>query len=94
MTLFAVHPWARVVAGLAASFWIGAAIGCGGALLLAGRRIRQLETINLLLRAKLRVREKAQRAGKTGTGPLLVMPTAGSERGPGQKPASRAAVGR
>ena len=69
MVLYEVHSWVRGVAGLLASFWIGVAVGCVGALLFAGRRVRQLETVNLLLRAKLRARERPQRTGTGGAGP-------------------------
>jgi len=77
MALFVVHPWAPFVSGMLAGCWIGAAIGCAGVLLLVGRRVRQLETINLLLRARLKVREKPHR---TGTGPALVMPLPSASR--------------
>ncbi len=80
MALFVVHPWAPFVSGMLAGCWIGAAIGCAGVLLLVGRRVRQLETINLLLRAKLKVREKPQSTGTAGGGPMLVMPLPSATR--------------
>jgi len=73
MALFVVHPWAPFVTGMLAGCWVGAVIGCAGVLLVVGRLVRQLETINLLLRTKLKARLKPQRTG-TGGGPTLVMP--------------------
>lgn len=53
MAPFAVHPWILFFAGLLLGTWCGATIGSAGVLLLAGRRMKQLETINRLLRIKL-----------------------------------------
>jgi hypothetical protein len=75
MALFVVHAWAPFVSGMFVGCWIGATIGCAGILLVVGRRMRQLETINQLLRNKLKGREKPQRTGTAGPGPTLVMPT-------------------
>ena len=74
MALFDVHPWLRFAVGLIAGCWIGAAIGMGIALVLAGRRLKQLETANMLLRIKLRARERQRRTGTEGPGPVLVVP--------------------
>jgi hypothetical protein len=49
-------------------------------LLLVGRRVRQLEGINLLLHTKLKARIKPQRTGTGGTSPTLVMPLPSSAR--------------
>lgn len=77
---FDVHPWLHFGFGLLAGCWIGVVIGCGLTLLLASRRMRQLQTANALLRVKLRAREKPAR---TGTGPLLVVPATGTQRSSG-----------
>lgn len=94
MALLEIHPWVRFFTGLFAGCWIGALIACAGVLLLMGRRVRQLESINLLLRTKLRARSRAQKAATgTGTGggsPMLVMPLPGVHRKP-DKPATRTA---
>lgn len=74
MELLDLHSWVRFGAGLIAGWWIGAAIGLAIALLLAGRRIRQLETANALLRLKLRAREKSRHKATWSTGPVLVVP--------------------
>lgn len=71
MAFVEVHPWGRLLVGLLAGFWVGVAVGCAGALLIIGSRVRRLETTNLLLRAKLRMREKVQRPAKA-PGPVLV----------------------
>ena len=75
MTLFVVHPWAQFFAGVITGCWIGAIVAGAGLLLLVGRRVRQLESVNLLLRMKLKARPKPQRTGTGGPGPTLVMPT-------------------
>ena len=49
-------------------------------LLFSGRRLRQLESANLLLRVKLRARERPKRTGTGGAGPVLVVPPGGSSR--------------
>ena len=77
---FDIHPWLRFSVGLLVGCWIGVAIGCGLTLLLASRRLRQLQSANALLRLKLRVREKPAR---TGTGPLLVVPSTGTHHSSG-----------
>lgn len=74
MALFDVHPWLRFGIGLLLGCWTGAAIGMAIALLLAGRRIKQLETANMLLRVKLRTRERQRGTGTGGPGPVLVIP--------------------
>jgi hypothetical protein len=80
MTLFVVHPWAQFFAGVITGCWIGAIIACAGLLLLVGRRVRQLESINQLLRTKLKVRIRPQRTGTGKHGPTLVMPMPGAAR--------------
>lgn len=69
MALFVLHPWIRFGAGLLAGCWIGVPLGIAVAVLLVGRRMRQLEAANELLRGKLRTREKAW---QPGGGPTLV----------------------
>lgn len=78
MALFDVHPWLRLGLGLILGCWGGAAIGMAIALMLASRRIKQLETANMLLRIKLRAREKPRRTGTNGAGPTLVVPPSAS----------------
>jgi hypothetical protein len=85
MALFDVHPWLRLGVGLILGCWIGAAIGMAIALMLASRRIKQLETANMLLRIKVRDREKPRRTGTSG--PRLVVPPRVS------RPPGRAASG-
>lgn len=77
MALFVLHPWIRFGAGLLLGCWVGVPIGIAVAVLLVGRRMRQLEMANELLRNKLNVREKAWR---TGGGPTLVA-NSGTTRG-------------
>jgi hypothetical protein len=77
---FDMHAWLRFSLGLLAGCWIGVAIGCGLTLLLASRRLRQLQSANALLRVKLRAREKPVRSG---TGPLLVVPGTGTHKSSG-----------
>ncbi|HEX4037267.1 MAG TPA: hypothetical protein VHX37_04340 [Acidobacteriaceae bacterium] len=88
MAVFVVHPWGGLFTGMLLGCWIGVVVGCAVTLLLMGRRIRQLETVNLLLRSKLKSREKPRRTG-TG-GPPIVMPMPGTARGASQ-PMSRTA---
>ena len=81
MLLLDVHPWLRFATGLITGCWIGVAIGCAMVMLLAGRRLRQLEAANLLLRVKLRARERARRTGAGAPGPILVAnPATGTTR--------------
>jgi hypothetical protein len=88
MALFVVHPWAEFLAGMLTGCWIGVVIGCAVALLFAGKRVRELEAGNLLLRSRLRAREEPQ---KTGTGgPTLVVSPSRPTRS-ASKPLSRAA---
>jgi hypothetical protein len=93
MAMFEIYPWARFLAGMLTGCWIGAAIATAGVILLMGRRVRQLESINILLRAKLKARAKARSAG-TGTGGggghMLVMPLPDTHR-QSEKPANRVA---
>lgn len=74
MALLDAHAWMRFATGLIAGCWVGAIIGGAVALLFASRRIRQLETVNMLLRVKLRTRERAKRPATGGAGPVLVIP--------------------
>jgi hypothetical protein len=90
MVVFELHPWARFFAGVVTGCWIGVVVGCAVALLLAGRKVRQLETINRVLRNRLKARTRPQRTGTGGGGPMLVMPIPGAERR-AEKPASRIA---
>lgn len=78
MALLLVHSWIGFLSGTLAGCWVGVVVGCGVTLLLMGRRVRQLETVNMLLRSKLKVLQRPQRTG-TG-GPSLVMPRPGPVR--------------
>ncbi|MGA8109240.1 MAG: hypothetical protein WBD46_08590 [Acidobacteriaceae bacterium] len=78
MAVFVLHSWGGFFAGMLLGCWIGVVAGCAVTLLLMGRRVRQLETVNLLLRSKLKSREKPRRTG-TGGAPL-VMPLPGTGR--------------
>jgi hypothetical protein len=78
MAFFEVHSLTRFLTGMLTGCWIGAGVGCAATLVLMGKRVRQLETINLLLRSKLRVLDRSHRTG-TG-GPALVMPHPGRVR--------------
>jgi hypothetical protein len=80
MALLVVHPWAQFFAGMLIGCWIGAAVACAGVLLLIGRKVRQLEGINLTLRMKLKARNALRRTGTGGPRPPLVMPIPGSLR--------------
>jgi hypothetical protein len=92
MTLFDAHAWVRFASGLIAGCWLGAIIGGAVALLFASRRIRQLETANMLLRVRLRSREKPERTGTGGGGPILVVPPRETNR-PASAPVTRFATG-
>jgi hypothetical protein len=91
MALFEVHSWGGFATGLLTGCWIGVVVGCAATLLLIGKRVRQLETINLLLRSKLKVLERPRKTGAIG--PALVMPRPGSVRSE-QAHRSRTAQGR
>jgi hypothetical protein len=80
MALLLVRPWAEFFAGVLTGCWIGAGIACAGVLLLVGRRVRQLEGINLLLRTKLKASFKPQQLETAGPGPALVVPLPISHR--------------
>lgn len=73
-----LHAWLRFATGLMVGCWIGVAIGFALALFFAGRRIRQLETANLLLRVKIRARERAQARRAGAPGPVLVATPSGT----------------
>ena len=92
MAPFDAHSWMRFATGLIAGCWIGAIIGGAVVLLFASRRIRQLETVNMLLRVKLRSREKPVRTGTGGGGPVLVVPPRETNR-PASAPLTRFASG-
>jgi hypothetical protein len=79
MLMLDLYPWARFIAGVVTGCWIGVMIGCAVALLLAGRRVRQLESMNLLLRLKLNARRE-QTGGLRATGPGLALPRSGGNR--------------
>lgn len=88
-----MDPWFRFTTGLIAGCWLGALIGAAIALLFAGRRLRQLETANMLLRVKLRSQEKQRRrAASGGGGPVLVVPPRDTNR-PASAPMFRRASG-
>lgn len=87
MLAFDIHPWLRMSTGLILGGWIGVAVGVAITALISGRRLHQLQTANVLLRTRLRTREKAQRPS-----PIFVMPPAASSR-PSDAP-RRAAGGR
>jgi hypothetical protein len=72
MALLVVHPWAQFFAGMLIGCWAGAAIACAGLLLFVGRRVRQLESMNVILRRKLKVRASTRRSAMLG--PTLMMP--------------------
>jgi hypothetical protein len=80
MTVIDAHPWVRFFTGFLTGCWVGVALGCVITLLFSGRRLRQLESANLLLRVKLRARERPKRTGTGGAGPVLVVPPGGSSR--------------
>jgi hypothetical protein len=92
MFAFAFYPWLRFGLGLLAACWIGAAVGLCITLMLAGHRIQQLEEANLMLRAKLRARDKTQQSGSGGSGPVLVVPPAVNRTA--SAPIGRVAAGR
>ncbi|MFP5227475.1 MAG: hypothetical protein ACLGXA_07570 [Acidobacteriota bacterium] len=83
MALLVVYPWAQFFSGLLIGCWIGAAIAAAGILLLVGRRVRQLEGVNLLLRNKLRAHIRSPRMGSGGLASMLVMPHPGTARNGG-----------
>jgi len=92
MAIVDPHPWLRFITGLIAGCWGGVVIGCAITLLLAGRRLRQLETANLILRVKLKAAERPKRRTPAGAGPVLVVPPGSASR-PASAPMSRYANG-
>jgi hypothetical protein len=92
MVAFVFYPWLRFGIGLLAGCWIGAGAGLGITLMLAGRRIQQLEEANLMLRAKLRAREKTRQPESGAAGPVLVLSSVA--RRPASAPIGRVAAGR
>lgn len=82
MVFLDIQPWLRFSTGILVGCWIGVAVGCAIAMLFTGRRLKQLETANLLLRVKLRAKERARRP-IPGAGPILVgNPSGGVSRPP------------
>ena len=79
MVAFDIHPWLRLSTGLIVGGWIGVAVGIAITSLISGKRVHQLQTANVLLRTKLRTREKAQRPSPI-LSPVLVMPQASASR--------------
>jgi len=71
MALFVVYPWAKFLAGMLTGCWIGVVVGCAVTLLLVGKRVRELETGIVLLRNRLKARERPQKTG-TGSAPLVM----------------------
>lgn len=72
MAPLAAFPWAWLLAGLLLGSWIGATVGSAGVLMLAGRRMKKLETVNHLLRVKLRGHlRRARPTAQQGLGPVL-----------------------
>lgn len=92
MTVFDAHPWVRFFTGFLMGCWVGIAVGCVVTFLLSGRRLRQLESANLLLRVKLRAQERPRRTGTTPAGPVLVVPPGGAQRS-GNNPVGKVANG-
>ncbi len=80
MATLVVHPWAQLLTGMLIGCWIGAIIATAGILLFVGKRVRQLEAVNLLLRTRLKARTKPLRTGTGASGSMLVMPLPGSPR--------------
>lgn len=75
-----MEPWLRFTVGLVIGCWAGVLIGGIIALLFAGRRLKQLETANMLLRVKLRSQEKQGQRTAAGGGPILVVPPRDTNR--------------
>lgn len=93
MVAIAIYPWLRFGLGVLTGCWIGGAAGLGIALILAGRRIMQLEQANTMLRAKLRVRDKSRQSDDGGgSGPILVVPP--NINRPASAPLGRVVAGR
>jgi gas vesicle protein len=80
MLMLVLYSWARFFAGLVIGCWVGVMIGCAVALLLAGRRVRKLENLNLLLRLKLNARREPESAERKASGQSLALPRAGGAR--------------
>lgn len=72
MAPLATFSWSWFFGGLLLGSWIGATIGSTGVLLLASRRMKHLETVNSLLRLKLRsYLPQSRPAGRRGLAPVL-----------------------
>jgi len=74
----ALYPWAHFIVGVITGCWIGVVIGCAVALFLAGRRVRQLEARNLLLRVQLHARRQPQTGELRASGHGLALGRSGS----------------
>lgn len=85
MALFDAHPWVRFFSGVLTGCWIGVIIGCAVALLFSGRRVRQLASANMVLRMKLRAREKPKRSAAPAGPVLVVPPSRRSSDGPARR---------
>jgi hypothetical protein len=73
MAPLASFPWAWLLAGLLLGSWIGATVGSAGVLLLAGRKMKRLETVNQLLRIKLKTyTQRPLSAAHRGLSPALL----------------------
>jgi hypothetical protein len=92
MLAFAFYSWLQIGIGILAGCWLGAAVGLGVAVILASRRISELEEANSMLLAKLRVREKSRPLGLGESGPILMMRP--NVNRPASAPLGRAANGR
>lgn len=92
MVLLAAHPWIRFATGLITGCWIGVFVGAALTLLLAGRRMRELDLANRVLRIRLKARERQGRSGTGRVAPILVMPP-GAFRRSASAPPGRAAHG-
>ncbi|HEY1809636.1 MAG TPA: hypothetical protein VGG42_13810 [Acidobacteriaceae bacterium] len=72
MAPFAESPWVWLLAGLLLGSWIGATIGSAAVLLLAGRRMKKLETVNQLLHTRLKTYTHRSRVvAYSGLAPVL-----------------------
>ena len=89
MALIVVHPWVGFFSGMLVGCWIGVVVGCAVTLLLMGKRVRRLETVNSLLRSKLKVRENPRRTGTSRPPIVMPLPPAGRTGSPSATRAAR-----